>query len=347
MQRSATFQWGPQDGCASPATPTSCPVGYIAVSTLCDSESVPYGTCVIIWPTTSPCGTPGDSCGCSHWWYYTSDFVAVGVTASPSPSRSLQSSCTAAIAGGSGVQNYGLFPTSGTQTFCTNVLPAQYANNALQLSRHQAAPGYLLTLTAMAWETEADFDFGVAYTAAAGTAVTTTPSCALTGGTTLFSKYAGSTIPAPGSWNSAYGAQIGLCFYSDGSVVDDGISYTITSTACPAGYYCPANAATPTACGCPSACPAGTTANVATCPSACTAIPQGGSGGQNYGLSSTSGTQTFCTNVLPAQYAASALQLSRHQAAPGHRLTLTVDAWATEACCDKGAVSFPQSSVNS
>ena len=104
------------------------------------------------------------------------------------------------------------------------MLPTLYVINALQLSRHQASPGYRLTLTLTAWATEGIWDYGVAYTATAGTAVTTAASCILTGGSTLFTKYAGSTIPAPGSWSSAYGAQIGLCFYSDGS---DGMEHLV------------------------------------------------------------------------------------------------------------------------
>jgi hypothetical protein len=157
--------------------------------------------------------------------------------------------CSAAIPQTTSASNfYGVFPTSGTQTFCTNVLPTQYVNSALQLSRHQASPGYRLTLTLTAWATEESCDYGVAYTATAGTAVTTTASCLLTGGSTLFTKFAGWGNPAPGSWSSAYGAQIGLCFHSDGSVVRNGVSYTISTTACPAGSYCPANAASPIAC---------------------------------------------------------------------------------------------------
>jgi hypothetical protein len=159
------------------------------------------------------------------------------------------STCSAAIPQTTSASNfYGVFPTSGTQTFCTNVLPTQYVNSALQLSRHQASPGYRLTLTLTAWATEEGYDYGVAYTATAGTAVTTAASCLLTGGSTLFTKFAGSTIPAPGSWSSAYGAQIGLCFHSDGSDVRNGVSYTISTTACPAGSYCPANDAAPMAC---------------------------------------------------------------------------------------------------
>ena len=165
-----------------------------------------------------------------------------------SPPRS-KAQCSAAIPQTTSASNYyGVFPTSGTQTFCTNVLPTQYVDLALQLSRHQASPGYRLTLTLTAWATEAAYDYGVAYTSTAGTAVTTTASCLLTGGSTLFTKYAGSTIPAPGSWSSAYGAQIGLCFHSDDSAVRNGVSYTISTTACPAGSYCPANAASPIAC---------------------------------------------------------------------------------------------------
>ena len=157
--------------------------------------------------------------------------------------------CTAAIPQTTSASNfYGVFPTSGSQTFCTNVLPAQYVNYALQLSRHQSSPGYRLTLTATAWSTQAGSDFGVAYMATAGTAVSTAALCALTGGTTLFAKYAGLTIPTPGSWSSNYGAQIGLCFHSDGSAVNNGISYSISTSACPAGSYCPANAAAPIAC---------------------------------------------------------------------------------------------------
>jgi hypothetical protein len=157
--------------------------------------------------------------------------------------------CSAAIPQTTSASNfYGVFPTSGSQTFCTNVLPTQYVNNALQLSRHQASPGYRLTLTATAWTTEAGYDYGVAYRATEGTAVTNTASCALTGGTTLFTKYAGPAIPTPGSWSSNYGAQIGLCFHSDGSDVNNGISYSISTSACPAGSYCPANAAAPIAC---------------------------------------------------------------------------------------------------
>ena len=156
--------------------------------------------------------------------------------------------CSAAIPQTTSASNfYGVFPTSGTQTFCTNVATL-YVNNALQLSRHQASPGYNLTLTLTAWETEEEYDYGVAYTATAGTAVTTDESCNLTGGTTLFTMYAGLTNPAPGSWSSAFGAQIGLCFYSDGSGEENGVSYTISTTACPAGFYCPANAASPIAC---------------------------------------------------------------------------------------------------
>jgi hypothetical protein len=159
--------------------------------------------------------------------------------------------CTTAIpTTTSSAHNYGVF-SSGTTEFCTNVLPTQYTDSALQLSRHQAAPGYRLTLTVTAWNTEAGYDYGVVYKAAAGTAVTTGASCALTGGTRL-GKFDGAPLPPPRN-ESDFGAQIGLCFYSDSSIVNSGIIYTITTTACPAGFYCPAANAIP--------CPAGTSSS--------------------------------------------------------------------------------------
>ena len=144
--------------------------------------------------------------------------------------------------------DYGVFPTSGAQEFCTNVLPAQYENGALQLSRHQAAPGHFLTLTVTAWATEnSNSDFGVVYAGDANISATTSSSCVLTGGTTMFGPYAG-TIFSGLARQSNYGAQIGLCFYSDSTGPANGIAYTISTTACPAGFYCPANSAHQIAC---------------------------------------------------------------------------------------------------
>lgn len=142
--------------------------------------------------------------------------------------------------------NYGVF-SGAAAAYCTNAPPARYRSNALLLSRHQAQPGHRLTLTVTAWDTEVGYDFGVAYIATADSAVTTAAACALTGGTPLFAQYAGNVIPSPGSWQSTYGAQIGLCFHSD---TNDGIgiTYTIAATACPAGSSCPTNSATPAVC---------------------------------------------------------------------------------------------------
>ena len=153
--------------------------------------------------------------------------------------------CTASF----GQTNYGVFPAaSGAQAFCTNVPSTTYVNNALQLSRHQAAPGHRLTLNLTAVSTEACCDAGVAYNATAGTAVATAAQCALSGGTRLLPLVSGVAIPSPSSWQSNYGAQIGLCFYSDSSNTTSGISYTITTVACPAGFYCPTDSASPIAC---------------------------------------------------------------------------------------------------
>jgi hypothetical protein len=139
---------------------------------------------------------------------------------------------------------WGIFSSSsGAQAFCT---PRGFT---LQLLRHQAAPGHRLTLTVTAWDTLPS-DYGVVFTAAADTTtVTATASCALTSATPLFPSFAGNVTPAPGSWQSHYSAQIGLCYaHNDYSSFDGGITYTISSEACPAGFFCPLNSASPVAC---------------------------------------------------------------------------------------------------
>jgi cysteinyl-tRNA synthetase len=71
-------------------TPTACPIGFIlGRENLCDQESEPFGTCIIVWPNTSPCGygISQESCPCTHWWYRFSDFViANNPSRLPSPS---------------------------------------------------------------------------------------------------------------------------------------------------------------------------------------------------------------------------------------------------------------------
>jgi sugar lactone lactonase YvrE len=227
-------------GSSSPslrASPSASAAGSATAAATGSGPSTPSASST---PTRSGSPTPSLSAGASP---SRSPSPTASATPTPTGSRA-QAVCASAF----GQTNYGVFPASGAQKFCTNVLPAQYAASALQLSRHQAAPGHRLTLTVDAWATEACCDKGAVYSAAAGAVVTTAASCALTGGAPLFSLFGGAPAPAPGSWSSNYGAQIGLCFFSDASVVASGITYTISTAPCPAGFFCPANAAAPIAC---------------------------------------------------------------------------------------------------
>lgn len=169
--------------------------------------------------------------------------------------------CTSAFA----KTDYGVFPVEGVQAFCTNVPGSTYANNALQLSRHQAPPGYRLVLTISAWNLEVDFDFAMVYAAPADAVVATFANCALTN---ISNTLTIGPIPATfGPYYSGYGAQQGLCFYSDSDNMGGGITYTLTTEACPAGSFCAtgANASAPCLDGTFSA--AGSTSCMAVCPS--------------------------------------------------------------------------------
>jgi hypothetical protein len=197
--------------------------------------------------------------------------------------RAVAQTCMSAIAQGG--TNYGVFPSSSeVQAFCTNVPPSPPRSSASQLSRHQVAPGHRLTLTATAWAIVSSSAYGVVYTATAGASVSTAAFCQLSGVSELFANQSGAVIPPPGSWHSNYGAQLGICFYSQDSA--SGINYTITAAACPAGSFCPTNAASPSACAAgtysvagatlcaftESSCPAGTFASP---PSSCIACAAG------------------------------------------------------------------------
>ena len=254
--------------------------------------------------------------------------------------------CTV-IPQGASATNYGVFPTNGsTQAFCTNLPATQYVNGALQLSRHQAPPGYLLTLTLTAWATEASYDYGLAYTVSAGTLMATSATCALSSGTSLFAKYAGALIPAPGSWQSNYGAQIGLCFYSDTSSPGGGIVYNISTASCPAGSYCPANSAAPLACAagaysaagavsCDYTCPAGTFASP---PASCLPAPCAA------GTYSTAGAP-FCAPCPAGPFSKQVglASAASCQACPaGHNCPPGTSSWASLNCgrgnyCPEGA----------
>ena len=156
---------------------------------------------------------------------------------------SLGQSCTTVIT----QFNYGEPPPSGVHTFCTNAPASQYGNNQRLWSRHQAPQGYRLTLQVAAWKTEASKDFGIVYAAPRNAAPALSASCTPSIGAVLNSS-SGPLAPLPGLWESGYGAQIGLCFYSDASGTNTGIVYNVSSTACPAGSYCPNNATAPIVC---------------------------------------------------------------------------------------------------
>jgi hypothetical protein len=174
-------------------------------------------------------------------------------------------SCTSAFS----QTDYGVLAAAGApQAFCTNVPPSRYANNALQLSRHQAPPGHRLVLTITAWDTELDYDFAMVYTAAAGAAVAASAYCALAGASgTLVAKASGAGPPSFGPHFSGFGAQLGVCFYSDFAVTKWGVAYNLTAEACPAGSFCPPDASAP------NPCPAG--AFSAAGASSCTPCPSG------------------------------------------------------------------------
>jgi hypothetical protein len=158
------------------------------------------------------------------------------------PSLSPFSPCTTAIGART---DYGVYPPSGRSSFCT--LP--YANSVLVLSVHTAPPGYHLVATVTLWQTEACCDKGFFYTAAAGSTVTSGASCALAGGTALFAPQGGAGAVAVGAtFTSSYGGILGMCFFSDFSITDSGILYTLHAEPCPAGSYCPADAAAPIPC---------------------------------------------------------------------------------------------------
>ena len=182
-------------------------------------------------------------------------------------------SCTSAFS----QTDYGVLAAAGApQAFCTNVPPSRYANNALQLSRHQAPPGHRLVLTITAWDTESGYDFATVYAAAAGAAVAASAvagsaSCALAGASGTLAKASGAGPPSFGPYFSGYGAQLGVCLYSDSNTRGGGIVYNLTAEACPAGFFCATNADSA------ENCPPGTysTAGSLNCTHTATSCPAG------------------------------------------------------------------------
>ena len=184
--------------------------------------------------------------------------AAVGLSAEPPSSRHLAMSvtCTNVIPQtASAFTLYGLVPTSGTFFYCTSATGSSYINRAFQASLHVAPPGYRIVLAITQWNTESGFDKGTIFLTNSGASPTTTSDCSLSGvasgGIPLFSggtagAYAGTPPGSP--LTSPYGGGIGLCFFSDIDTILDGIGYSITAQACPAGFFCQNNALSPTPC---------------------------------------------------------------------------------------------------
>ena len=182
--------------------------------------------------------------------------AAAGLSAEPPSPRHLAMSvtCTNVIPQtASTFTSYGLIPTSGTFSFCTSAIGSSYINNAFQASLHVAPPGYRIVLAITQWNTESGYDKGTIFLTTSGASPTTTSGCSLSGvaseGISLFSGgTAGAGTPPESPLTSPYGGGIGLCFFSDSSEVIDGIGYSVTAQACPAGFFCPNNALSPTPC---------------------------------------------------------------------------------------------------
>lgn len=136
------------------------------------------------------------------------------------------------------------------------MLPEKYMSGKFQLSRHQATPGFRLMLTVTRWDITST-DRGTVFVSAAGARFGKDPTSNLV-------SDSGSTIPAPGSWQSNYGAQIGLLFSSFYYYyARNGIAYTITTSPCPAGSFCPMNSAAGVNCPEGFYCPTGSPSAIA------------------------------------------------------------------------------------
>ncbi len=318
MQRSSSFQWGTQDGCASPGSPTSCPVGTIAYSTLCSSEYVPAGACVIIWPGTSPCGTPGDSCGCSHWWYYTSDFVVVGAfspsptsTPSPSPTRTPNFVVNGGNCGGPS----GALSAPGEWKSHMGAGVSNYGNSwVCSASTFVAPAGSVITFTLTYASAETCCDRVNVYDGASSSAW-------------LF------TLTAVGDRVVSTSNYLTVAFSSDSSVVGLGfmasVSFDTTSLPAPSPTRTPTP--TPTRTRTPSPTPTRTpyvdTSNV---------VVNGGRCGGPSGTLSAPGVWKSHTGAGASTYGNSwACTPSTFVAPAGSIITLTITYASAESCCDR------------
>ena len=226
-------------GCPGDAMPGSYCVG--SVETPCPMRSY----CVGGSSAATPCIAP-ENC------------ASAGLSAEPPSYRHLAMSVTCTNVIPQSATNYGIIPTSGIFFYCTSATGSSYINNAFQVSRHMAPPGYRIVLAITQWSTEFDYDYGRIFLTNSGASPSFTSRCSATevasGGIPLTSggtagAYAG-TLPGSGSpLASSYGGSIGLCFFSDNYVSLDGIGYSITAEACPAGYFCQNDALSPTPCG--------------------------------------------------------------------------------------------------
>ena len=237
----ALFLASAHAGCPGSAMPGNYCVG--SAETLCPAQSFCMGGGAAAVPCTVP-----ENC------------AAAGLSAEPPSPRHLAMSvtCTNVIPTTvSAFTSYGLVPTSGTFFYCTSATGSSYIDRAFQASLHVAPPGYRIVLAITQWNTEPSYDEGTIFLTNNSASPTTNSACSLSGvargGIPLFSG--GSAGPyvssPPGSpLSSPYGGGIGLCFFSDSRYSEDydGIGYSITAQACPAGFFCPNNALNATPC---------------------------------------------------------------------------------------------------
>ena len=303
--------------------------------------------------------------------------VALAPANASSLARSL-TTCTVIpqITAGSPATNYGpallMIESYGINYYCCRMLfyctastGSSYSNNARQISSHsvsaatrltyprnsalhnpnlaQAPPGYRIELTLTAFHTEANYDFAGVYLATAASTVTTTASCSLTGSSDWALPLT-SGSPALSTHYSSYGAQIGICFYSDNSEVYGGVRYTITLQACAAGQACATNAATGVACtgstysgaGFGACCPLGYTAHADV---ACTACPAG-----TYSFQLVSNSQSGCY-PCPSDTYSSAGASDCTACPPG--LTSPAGSMSASACVNPCTNIIPQITAGS
>ena len=114
--------------------------------------------------------------------------------------------------------------TGAPSYYCTSATGSTYSDDAFQASLHTAPPGYRIVLAITQWNTEEGYDYGALFLTARGSTPTVRDQyCSLSGVSAGVNLYSGGTTGAyagfPPGLTSAFGGGIGLCFFSDDSVV--------------------------------------------------------------------------------------------------------------------------------